>query len=53
MSLYSSKDNGSIKNKKSMTGKKILPFILPQNNIFDIDDKFSFNIVKKIFKNYK
>ena len=43
----------TIKNKKSMTGKKILPFVLPQNNIFDIDDKFSFDIIKKIFKNYK
>jgi len=43
----------TIKNKRSMNGKKILPFILSQNNIFDIDDKFSFNIIKKIFKNYK
>ena len=44
----------TIKNKKSMTGKKIIPFILSPNSIFDIDDKFSFKIVEEIFKkNYK
>ena len=44
----------TIKKKKSMTGKKIIPFILPSNSIFDIDDKFSFKMVEEIFKkNYK
>ena len=44
----------AIKNKKSMSGKKIMPFILSPSSIFDIDDKFSFKIVKEIFKkNYK
>ena len=44
----------TIKEKKSMTGKKIIPFILPPNDLFDIDDKFSLNMVEKIFKkNYK
>ena len=40
----------TIKNKKSMTGTKIIPFILSPKSIFDIDDKFSFKIVKAIFK---
>jgi CMP-N-acetylneuraminic acid synthetase len=44
----------TIKKQKSMTGKKIIPFILPSNSIFDIDDKFSFKMVEEIFKkNYK
>ena len=44
----------TIKNKKSMTGRKIIPLVLSPNSIFDIDDKFSFELVKEIFKkNYK
>ena len=44
----------TIKKKRSMTGKKIMPFILPSNSMFDIDDKFSFKMVEEIFKkNYK
>jgi len=40
----------TITKKKSMTGKNIIPFVLPDNNIFDIDDKFSLKMVEKIFK---
>ena len=44
----------TIKKKGSMTGKKIIPFILPSNTIFDIDDEFSFKMIKEVFKkNYK
>ena len=44
----------TIKKKKSMSGKRVMPFILPSNSIFDIDDKFSFKMVEEIFKkNYK
>ena len=32
-----------------MSGKKIMPFLLPSNSIFDIDDKFSFKMVEEIF----
>ena len=44
----------TIKKKKSMSGKRIMPYILPSNSIFDIDDEFSFKMVEEIFKkNYK
>ena len=39
--------------KKSMTGKKILSYLLSSDHIFDIDDSFSFKLTEKYFNKRK
>jgi len=39
--------------KKTMTGKKILSYLLSPDHIFDIDDPFSFKLVEKFFTKRK
>ena len=35
---------------KSISGDKIIPYYLDSSEIHDIDDEFSLNIIKKIFR---
>ena len=43
----------TIVDKKSMTGKKILSYLLASDHIFDIDDSFSFKLTEKYFNKRK
>jgi len=41
----------TLTNKKSMTGNKILPLLIKENNIFDIDDYTTFKMAEEHYKN--
>jgi hypothetical protein len=38
-------------NQHSMSGKRILPYFLKNDEIHDVDDRISLEIIKKLFNN--